>query len=62
MLRKDAFLSRYFLGIYTALFRHVDGTSIIEDSQFQACLREGVKGEKKFSWPTLFFSKECIFV
>ena len=21
-----------------------------------------VKDEKKFSWPTLFFSKECIFI
>jgi hypothetical protein len=62
MLRKDAFLSLYFLGIYTALSRHVDGTSIIEDPQFQACLRGGVKDENKFSWPTLFFSKECIFI
>ena len=28
MLRKDAFLSLYFLGIYTALSRLVDGTLI----------------------------------
>ena len=47
MLRKDAFLSLYFLGIYTALSRLVDGTSIIEDPQFQACLRGGVKDEGK---------------
>lgn len=47
MLRKDAFLSLYFLGIYTALSRHVDGTLIIEYPQFQACLREGVKDDDR---------------